>query len=241
MNSSAGFSLTGVLVAIGMMGIMASVFSAMMIHQGRETYALGQKMKLLDFEMEFKTVMSQEEYCHCLFRGRDLTIEKDKIFIEGGIDQLPEYFESPMPTWPKKCRASETDFVRKGAAVRGSDALAQAIELSDLRFAGGETYRGRLTVQYEVRDGYRAYQPATAAVSIVTTKSESSFGRRQILGCAGSGSGDSFRELEQMFQQRLAQAQKQQNQGASRPDQPSQPNDQLLQQMLQQIQGALKQ
>ena len=228
-----------VLVAIGMMGVMATIFSSMMVYQSRETYALTQKMKLLDFEMELKMAMFQPHYCDCLFRKRLLSTTNNQIELVDGLSRLPDFYETPIPQWPKLCQATSQDLARQGGPVRGADAIVKSIELSELRSGGEFLYRGRVVVHFELSNSTRAMQPATAPVALTVSELPSAFGSRTITGCVGS-ERDPWKQIESLVNQKMSQILKARNPSAVRGF-PEIDNPQILQEVLRQLQGVLTQ
>ncbi len=147
--NSNGNSLVQVMVAAGIMSVVALGVATMISDQNKQVKALTEKLLTKETELSIKNVFLDSNYCSCIFRGK--TFDTTTNSWSAGITVIPNAFTA-VPAFPAACTASGTNIVPAVGAVLagGSTMTVGAIGLTSIveTTAGSGNYSANIEVGF---------------------------------------------------------------------------------------------
>lgn len=128
--NNSGNSLIQVIVASGLMTIIAMSIFTLISDQTKQVKVLTEKMLVQEVARSITNIISDSNYCSCLFRGQ--TFNTITSTWSSGLTILPTSF-TVVPAFPGPCTAAGTNIVGgTGTPLSGSTMTISSLDLSDI-------------------------------------------------------------------------------------------------------------
>lgn len=155
MNNSKGFSLTGTLMGIGMLGMISLGLARVMSDASSSTVKLAQKLELLAFKADLTETLANPAVCTCQLKG---------LAVNGALGQ-GKFLE--IPKIASGCDGGAPDLVRSKDFLPGTQTQLRIskIEIGNLSLVAGNSYRGLVRVSPDNTSTKSSFRPVEISQS----------------------------------------------------------------------------
>lgn len=183
-HSNRGNSLIQVIIAMGLMSILAVSVTSMMSSQNREVKALSEKLLIQELEISAKNLFANQDYCSCLFRGQTFnTVTKS---WSTGITRLPSSFNS-VPAFPAGCTASANDIIPPANQnLSGSSMEVDNISLTDTIETSPNSGMYTANLKIAFKNQIRALKPFEMRIPFNIDASANTPTNRPFMSCSSA-------------------------------------------------------
>lgn len=183
-----GNTLIQVMIATGIMLVIALGASSLIISQNREVQGVTDRLKITELQTQLSQTFANSTFCSCHFRGR--TFDTTTNQWTPALDSIPSSYTA-APAFPSACTASTSPLIPSaGNLIPGSGAIqVSGIDVIDVTeiVAGSGNYSAKIRVRF---DGtMRASRGAQASIVFNIDPAGGSATARPFLSCSGGGGG----------------------------------------------------
>ncbi len=188
---NSGMSLIEVLVAFGLMSILAMGVGTLIQNMQSEVKSLNETMVAKDVEISLKTALLSSNYCDCIFKGQTFNTQNLESPWSSAISSLPRYFSSNGTS----CLKSATELVPSvGNTIANSYFRVDSIGMENISAVGpsGTEFQGELVVKFKVDGLSKPANPIRSLLSFSVDGSQNTPNDRPFVSCySSSGGGES--------------------------------------------------
>lgn len=162
--ADSGFALLEVIVFASVLSFSFLAISNMVLSQNKEIKSMYEKMLGLEVKQRIQNVLSNSNFCGCLFRGKTFDTTNLSNAFTPALSSIPMGFSQPLPVPPSPCTSDPTKIVEVGHLIAGSTLGVSSIGLIDLVDQGGGIYSGNIEVGFDLATLTRAIRPVLVPV-----------------------------------------------------------------------------
>lgn len=145
-----GNSLIQVVVAAGIMAMIAMAAASMISDQNKQIKAMSEKIATQDISGALKNVLANPDFCSCLLRNKTLNSLATPPVWNSDPASIPVSYTA-VPAFPASCTAASTDIVPAvSSLVPGTSMTVSHLKVSDISeiVPGSGKYTGNLEVGF---------------------------------------------------------------------------------------------
>lgn len=174
-----GFSLIEVLVSVAVMGVISFAMMEMIQQQNKSIRILSEKLAVKDLEISLKSLVSNNNFCGCLFKNINFDVAGKKL--SNKLASIPDGFGTTGA-----CNATTSLLIPPvGQKIGSSQMEIAAIEVVDVVDQGNGNYTAKLSVEIAPSSLVMPLQPAVTPIAF---NIDTATGK--INGCGAVNSGN---------------------------------------------------
>ncbi len=158
-KTEAGFSLTELLVGVGIMGIVALAMATMFTNSFNDMRSLKESLAMRDLETRIRQTLLRPDYASCLLRGRTLNTTTNPATWTPAIASMPFAYQIPAPAMPAACTALGGVIAEANVAIGDSAARIATLSMTETLALGVGNYSANLTIAPDVQSLVRSLRP----------------------------------------------------------------------------------
>lgn len=188
--NSKGNSLLQVIVASGLMMVIALGVTSLIHSQNREVQAISEKLFTKELETQIRAQFEDQNFCNCALRNKsfDLTASPPSVIVADQFTKLVSGF-STGPTDAPPCTPNSTDLVPAvGLKLSGTNMTVGGIRLGPLTLVSPGVYKADLIVSFA--NSIRAIQHIKTNVQMNLNLSSGTPSSRPFSSCSGWGNSE---------------------------------------------------
>jgi hypothetical protein len=178
--NSRGFSLIQVVVATGILGILAVMMTSLFTQQQREMTAVSEKLTTLDLKRELMSTLSTSALCTYQLTTPPLTF--DSTALSSTSLDLSEILSRPIAGAPFVVKVGQR------VSPNVSSVVVTAIRVQNFVAISADDYVAEIAVEFDTPKLIRPLKPITSRISLTTSGPPNA---KQITSCSGIGGSGS--------------------------------------------------
>ncbi len=181
--SQRGNILIQVIIAFGLMSVLAIGFATMMSDQNKQIKALNESLVLKDAEARLQQSFLRTDYCSCVLRGKnfDTTSGGEAILAVNQLTSLKSgYLTGPLDASPCNPTADDS-FPVAGSFYNGTQIKIASVQLVDMKPLSPGTYKADIEVGFT--NTIRVLKPIKVNITFAVDTTAGSIASRPFLSC----------------------------------------------------------
>ncbi|MDZ4082126.1 MAG: type II secretion system protein [Bdellovibrionales bacterium] len=193
LDSNTGFSLTELLVGVGIMGIVALAMATMFASSFNDMRSLKESLAMRDLETRTRQILLRPDYASCLLRGRTLDTTVNPATWNPPIATLPVAYQLPAPAMPAACTELGGILVQPNAIIGDSSARVGTLTMTETLDVGAGNYSATLAIAPDAQSLARSLREIRIPLQFRVDLTSGTPNARPFLsvdlGAAGAGAG----------------------------------------------------
>lgn len=146
LGSPSGFSLTELLVGVGIMGFVALAMATMFTSSFNDMRSLKESLAMRDLETRTRQILLRPDYASCLLRGRTLDTTVTPATWNPPISSLPVAYQLPAPAMPAACTELGGSLAQANAVIGDSSARIGTMNMTETLDMGAGNYSATFAI-----------------------------------------------------------------------------------------------
>lgn len=184
-----GNSLIQVMIAAGIMSIIALSVASMLADQNKEIKAISEKLLTKEIESQMKALFANTDYCNCVFRGKkfNTVVGSEGLVSSDQLTELKTGFTT-LTTDTPPCSPQPTSFIPTvGSTVTGSQLTIAEVGLTHMQLVSPTNYKADIKVKFG--NSIRALNSIETNISFTIDPTANTPTNRPFASCGSTASG----------------------------------------------------